>query len=399
MKKIGTLLMFLGIIIFSACQNSPVLEIKSTAERPLQTPLDVVDPKESMSPQPIVADEKETISPSRASPEKESNTSLYKVINIPAGYIAGILWPKEYEHDFLFTNSGDAPGKIQWWSYDLLSKKLQPIDRASAIVKTSTDLGEIPDGMNVNLLDALELVAISPSGRKALLLEGIGLPTATPPPNPDGEIHVDAYIANVWIWEQDNLNQLGQIEVCSRNTYMWTTDEEKVTIQALPFPAPCQEANAWLADMAKNVVTPLLPFEIYPHRDARLVGFSPNENKLLIHDPLPDEENNFSPIVILDVDSGDVFKADIQASPLDWVDNNQILIEFKRTPEEILRPGILDLQSQEITELITKEQMVLFEGRTIRWIEISPDKQWLVFSVDDEPYKVSSLWVKAMNLE
>jgi hypothetical protein len=399
MQKVRTLLMFLGILILVSCQNYPGLEMMSTVEQPSQTPMDFVDPTKTMSPQPSVTNVIETISPFSTLPGIEPDSSLYEVINIPPGYIAGIRWPKEYEHDFVFANSGDGPGKIQWWSYDLLSKKLQTIDQAIAIEKTSTDLEEIPDGMNANLLDSFELVNISPSGRKALLLEGIGLPTATPPPNPDGEIHADAYIANVWVWEQDNLNQLGQIEVCSRNQYMWTTDEEKVTIQASPFPAPCQESNAWLADMENNVVTPLLPFETYPHGDARLVGFSPDEDRLLIYDPFPDKDDNLSSIVILDVDSGNIFKADIQARPLDWVDNSQILIDFRNTHEEVSRPGIFDIQSNEVVELLKKEQMASFEGKTIRWIELSPDKQWLVFTVDDDPYKASSLWVMALNSE
>ena len=61
MQKIRTLLIFLGIIIFVACQNPSDLEIESTVERPSQTPLDVVDPTKTMSPQPIVVEDIEPI--------------------------------------------------------------------------------------------------------------------------------------------------------------------------------------------------------------------------------------------------------------------------------------------------------------------------------------------------
>jgi hypothetical protein len=397
MHRIGALLIFLGIIVLAACQYFSDLETKSNIEQPSQPPLDIESPTKTMSAQPIVTENIETIPPSRTLPAIEPDTSLHEVTNVPSGYIAGIRWPIEYEHAFLFAHNSIAPGKLQWWSYDLISEELQPVDQAIAIEKTSTDLNELPEGMDVSLLDSFELVDVSPSREKALLLEGIGLPTATPPPNPDGEISTEAYIANVWMWERDGMSQLGQIEMCGRNQYLWTVDEQLVAIQAPIFPSKCREANAWLADTVNKFIKPLLPFETY-HGESTLIGFSPNEDRLLFKGWGPDDYRYLTPS-ILDIDTGSAFKVDIQANPLDWVNNDQVLVGFRNTPEEVLRPGIFDLQSNEIIELLTKEQMSSFEGKTIRWIELSPDKQWLVFTVDDEPYKASSLWVMAMDLE
>ncbi len=396
MQRIKIMLMYLGVIILAACQNSSGFEMNSTVESPIRIPLELQAPTKTMSPQQVVTDDIETISPSSTLSVIEPNASLYEVTNVPSGYIGGINWSVENGQVFLFDNSGDAPGKTQWWAYDLTSKELQPVAREIAIEKISTDVNVLPIEVDTSTLDSLELVNISPNKEKVLFLEGTGSPTATPPPNPDGEVSNEAYIANVWIWEQDEMNQLGQIEICGLNQYLWTMDEQLVAIQAPGIPSQCREANAWLADTENNIIKPLLPFEIY-YGDANLVSFSPNEDRLLIHDRGPDNDGNFNPVGILDINSGSVFKADIQAIPLDWVNNNQILIKFRNIPEEILRPGILDLQNNQVLELLTREQISMFSDKTIRWLSLSPDKQWLIFTVDEVPYKESSLWVIAIN--
>lgn len=384
-------MIILGGIILAACQNSWNLEMNGTAEHPTRIPLVLESPTKIITPRLGVIDSTETISSSKTPQMIESGNSLYEVTDVLQGYIGGIHWPTEYEQIFLFSHSGE-PG---WWSYDLLNKELQPSDLEIAIEKTSSDLGELPDGMNANLLDSFELVNISPSGEKALLLEGIGLPTATPPPNPDGEISTEAYIANVWMWERDGMSQLGQIEMCGRNQYLWTVDEQLVAIQAPIFPSKCREANAWLADTVNKFIKPLLPFETY-HGESTLIGFSPNEDRLLFKGWGPDDYRYLTPS-ILDIDTGRAFKVDIQANPLDWVNNDQVLVGFRNTPEEVLRPGILDLQSNQVLELLTREQISSFTDKTIRWISLSPDKHWLIFTVDDVPYKESNLWVMAMD--
>ncbi len=241
----------------------------------------------------------------------------------------------------------------------------------------------------------LELVNLSPSGQKAIFFQGIGIPTPTPPSNPDGEIITKAYMANVWLWDQNTTRELGQIEVCSRNKYLWTTDEYLVAMQASPFPSSCRQANAWLIDVENDMVKELLPFDDY-FGQAELVSFSPNETKLLFIERGIDDNGQFQHLYTIDIETLNISKLDAPTfvSPIDWIENDSILILFKNHPAEIWKLAVLDIRKNELKELLDNEvYLVKFGEGFIREAVLSPDKQWLAFSVDLDPYKESSLWL------
>ena len=87
------------------------------------------------------------------------------------------------------------------------------------------------------------------------------------------------------------------------------------------------------------------------------------------------------------------------ARPLEWINSDEILVMFRNGPEELFRPGVLDLRSNEVTELFSDDQISLFKGKTIRWVALSPNNRHLAFSVDLEPYRVSELWIMELDLD
>ncbi|MCL4263813.1 MAG: hypothetical protein KJ069_11380 [Anaerolineae bacterium] len=375
-----------------ACQNSSGSRTDGIIELPPPTLSNIQQQTETE----ITVNGAETISPSRTLHVPESADLFFEVPNVSSQYIADIRWSIEDEQVLIFAQS-DTSGNLQWWAYDLLAKTLQPIEQAVAIIKTSSDLNPLPAVLDMSGFALYDVVNVSPSGKRVLLFEGTGAPTATPVPNPDGETSNEAYIANVWLWDTDGMHEVGQIEVCGRNKYLWTTQENMVAIQApSSTAAECRIASAWLVDTVNKVIKPLLPYEVY-HNEAKVVSFSPDENKLLIHHYGPvDEYGNYVSVEVADIQTGGVFKADIQATPLDWLSNDQILIQFRNTPEELFRPGVLQLPGNEVKELFTQDEISSFAGQTVGWIALSPDKHWLAFTVDLEPYGSSSLWIKEL---
>lgn len=331
------------------------------------------------------------------------------VPGIPWGYIGSVRWPSEEEQILYFTHS-DAPGELKGWVYDLAHMALQNIDRSVAIGQTSFNPYDVTIDFGSSLSTNFELVNVSPSGEKAIFLEGTGSPTLTPPSNPDGEVDTVAYMANVWLWEQGDIRQVGQIEVCSRNRYLWTSDEQLVAVQASGIPAPCRQANGWLIDIVNSNIKTVLPFDVY-YGTAYIVSFSPDEEKLLIENKGPDDDGFFAPIIVMNLETMGTQKYDLQlvqvypdydrflAVPLEWINNDEVLIMFRNDPEELFRPGILDLRSNEVVELFTDDQISMFSGKTIRWVALSPDNRHLAFSVDLEPYRVSDLWIMDLKLD
>lgn len=384
--------MILGIMTLVACQSSSGSRTDEIIELPPPTIANVQDQTETAT----TASGAETIPPSITPPATEAAALLFEVPTASSRYIGDIRWSIEDEQVLIFTQNA-APGELHWWAYDLSAKTLQPIAQAVAITKTSSDLNPLPADLDMSHFALYDVVNVSPSGKRALLLEGVGAPTATPDPNPDGETSNEAYIANVWLWDTDGMHEVGKTEVCGGNKYLWTTQENMVAIQAPPgTAAKCRVANAWLVDTVNKVMKPLLPFEVY-YNEANVVSFSPDGNKLLIHHFGPvDEFGNFIPVEVVDIQTGDVFQADIQATPLDWLSNDQILIQFRNTPEELFKPGILQIPGNEVKELLTPDEIALFAGQTMGWIALSPDKHWLAFTVDLEPYGSSSLWIKEL---
>lgn len=388
-KLITRSVMILGFMTLVACYGP-------RTDGMIKQPPSAVPNVQHQTETVITASVVETIPPSRTLPVPESAALFFEVPIVSSEYIADIRWSIEDEQVLIFAQR-DTSGNRQWWAYDLLAKTLQPIEQAVAITKTSFDLNPFPADLDMSGFAFYDVVNVSPSGKRVLLFEGTGAPTATPVPNPDGETSNEAYIANVWLWGTNGMHEVGEIEVCGRNKYLWTTQENMVAIQApSSTAAKCRVAGAWLVDTVNKVIKPLLPYEVY-HNEAKVVGFSADENKLLIHRYGPvDEFGNFVPVEVVDIQTGGVFKADIQATPLDWLSNDQILIQFRNTPEELFRPGILQLPGNEVKELLAQDEISLFAGQTMGWIALSPDKHWLAFTVDREPYGSSSLWIKEL---
>ncbi len=348
------------------------------------------------SPPPTkISESEENLTPSSIS---EAMLLFHSVPDIPLGYISSIRWSEEIEQTVLFTLSGES-GSIIEWAYDLSDETTYMTDSQLVTDGQNTmDSPSIAFNMPTNVPTTLELVNLSPSGQKAIFFQGTGVPTSTPPPNPDGEIRAEAYIADVWLWDQNTIRKLGQIEVCSQNKYLWAIDEHLVAIQALPFPSPCRQANAWLVDVTNNVVTELLPFDIY-FGQAELVSFSPNEAKLLFTESGINNIGQFRHLRTIELDTMQLAIVPVKTNvpiimtPIDWIDNERVLILYREDMVALDRLAVIDLHTEELYELLDDEQLSKLERGNIRWAALSSNKQWLAFTVDRDPYKESDLWL------
>ena len=397
MQKIVTLLFIfaLSIVNLASCkQDDSGSETAVIDSQPSSVPSTISGLSLTVSPRSVEVDELDrTITPSSS----KTRSLIFPVPNIPPGYISSIRWSEQTEQTLFFTLSDDS-GNLTEWAYNLSDGNIYTIDRDEQIKATP----DFPPETTVEIPVPFERVSLSPSGEKAIFFEGRSLATLTPLSESNGKTTPSTFLVNVWVWDRGSTRNLGQIEVCGRNKYFWTANEQLVAIQATLFPSPCRQATAWLIDIVREEIAPLLSFDEYGGT-AELVGFSPKEDKLLFTESGRDDTGSFRRLRVINMDSmlSDSSKMNLPIiiTPIDWVDNNKVLILYRKNAVNLDRLAIADLQTGEITNLIDDEHLAEIEGLPIRWGALSPDKQWVAFTVDYDPYRSSGLWLMELNFD
>lgn len=298
---------------------------------------------------------------------------------ITSGLIGHLRW--SLDSCLLFFQGGDSY-TIESWVYELPTDTLKQTDdtypwRELDPLRVTPERPFAPTPPN--LPGIVELVSVSPSGKRALFFSA---ETPTPTPLPGGDGVVNIFFQNVvdaWLWENGETRLLGRLETCGPNDYMWTDDENYLAIQTLSFPKlTCQEAVGWLINIPQSHIHQVLPMDTF-NRMASIKGFSPNQDKLLFGEPRGTDTKSVQWIYVLILDTLETVKLDTPdfSSPIAWIDNEKLLISYRDNEFDPENIGIFNLQTGELVHLFSQEDI---GSQGITWEALSPDKNWLAFA-------------------
>ena len=238
---------------------------------------------------------------------------------------------------------------------------------------------------------------ISPSGTRAIYM----LQSDAPPiPTVDesiegGEQLSPSHALEMWVWENGDSYSLGTIKQCWLSDSFWSDDEQKVVLVEFGIPMPsCVDSTtspqAWLINLGDKTVYPLFSGSEYP--PLQVYGFL-SGGKYLLHGFYSSTTANLS---LLDIDTFNSLPINAPVGAfLQWTNNSKMLITYKGDMENPPYPvGILDLQSLQFCDLLP-----LFNGKFTRYVNISPDMQWITFTVEQQSETLESLWLMKFDVD
>ena len=238
---------------------------------------------------------------------------------------------------------------------------------------------------------------ISPSGTRAIYM----LQSDAPPiPTADesiegGEQLSPSHALEMWLWENGDSYSLGTIKQCWLSDSFWSDDEQKVVLVEFGIPMPsCVDSTispqAWLIYLGDKTVSPLFSSSEYP--PLQVYGFL-SGGKYLLHGFYSSTTANLS---LLDIDTFNSLPINAPVGAfLQWTNNSKMLITYKGDMENPPYPvGILDLQSLQFCDLLP-----MFKGKFIRYVNISPDMQWITFTVEQQSETLESLWLMKFDVD
>lgn len=329
------------------------------------------------------------VSPSKTT---EKPTALYSVSDIPTGYVHNLIWSSD---------SGTISFKIdhEEWIHDLFSQTSRPgtVNQPDSLRTVTPELTvEIPD----SFLDSLNLASQSPSSQKAIFfeLEVAGQIPSTATPATDGELPIEPYSVEIWIWAANDATRpimVSTIEICGTNRFLWSEDERFVTIQT-----SCLFPEIWLVDFEKETVFPILPLEEYGGF-VDLYGYTADQKNLLVSYAGADEDGQFTWLYAVDLETIEAIKLETPRFvwPIASLTGERLVILYSHHfgIDGTKRPALFDLQDNSLTDLLDSEYNELLEGLDIQWIALSPDKSQLAFTTVHEPFTRSTLWLLKIN--
>ncbi|MCP4372268.1 MAG: hypothetical protein GY797_29730 [Deltaproteobacteria bacterium] len=310
---------------------------------------------------------------------------------ISSNYVHNLRWSVDsqilfFKVDSVLWTYGILTEITEELASDNLGSKLES-EQAMILSATPSTLNNIPDGFYI--------LTASPSGRKALVYQVSSISGR----NPSEKYEGNPYVLDVWIWEDGTLKSPGTIEICGPNQYIWAEGENFVGIQAPLAPAHCDQSSGWLIDISQNEVFSILPMEIY-HANSTLHSFSPESDKLLIRYGFSDERGPASSLQIFDLETHEVSQltTPVQTDPVDWFSNNNLLVLYKeQLSTEVRKLAFLDIKSNQIVDIIDPEDLTTLNGQYIAEATLSPDKNWIAFTIENQRYETSSLWIIQLN--
>ncbi|MFO7682063.1 MAG: hypothetical protein R6X34_18620 [Chloroflexota bacterium] len=347
---------------------SPIVITPTTIPKPSSTPVEPTTPTN----QPVQKTEK--------TPSPVTHNSDPK--NIASGVIYWTRWSPDSKTLFYADHlEGD-------FAYDLENDSIQELTAAEVLRQTPTPdiLAQLPPYYRVP--------HISPSGNKAIYInqtDSPPTPTIDPVIDEAGERGTDNHQLDLWLWEDNSSQILGNPLQCQLDESFWTSDEQKVVlVEYRGRPGPCPiETQAWLFDLENNTYTPLFPTSDFGH--LQVYGFSPNNDQLLI--------GFFSDFTganlhFLDINTLDLTSIDAPVySFIQWVDEENILIKYHKELSSSPYPvGVLNLQTLEFTELLP-----MFNDN-VENVVLSPDQKWIAFSVGGRYPAQNKLWLMEFEL-
>jgi hypothetical protein len=331
---------------------------------PQQTPkIELTEPVPVTLERPLKS---ETQIPSIPSPP----FSLYPIKDVPSGYISDIHWSPDSRIIFIEIWNG---GVRKNWAYNL--EEQTGVFVADNPITPNPQVDSIAPLVSQNV-PGNTVTNVSPSGQKAILLSSV-LPTLTQVPPPADK---PSYLADLWLWQEDRVQKIGQIQVCGSMRFKWSTNELYAAVESPGISPTC--SDGWLIDTEQGLLHSMLPFdEFFGFADFH--SFSPTGDKLLIAYQGRDDKSSFHRIRLIELPA--LRQIDLKISqyvhPVGWF-NNETLLILHTSEEPHRQPALLNLQSGETIELLTLEQMKNFHGISLAPITFSPNRQWLAFAGD-----------------
>jgi len=196
-------------------------------------------------------------------------------------FIVDIQWAQDDQAVSVVTND---LGQDRIWTYKIAGNSVQIVEeRQSPILELSPETTPPIPSFAENVPGSILSISRSPSNQKAIIVSVIDLPaTSTRPPHIDGELPApSSYFADLWIWDGKITSKIGQVEICGRQSFMWTIDESFATAKSPGIPSTCRQSNGWLVDFQRLELHSVLPFDKF-FGFAEFHSFSPSGDKLLI---------------------------------------------------------------------------------------------------------------------
>lgn len=320
----------------------------------------------------------------------EDGSSLYFVSDIPIGYIHHLKWASDSQAIFFKVNN-------EAWVHELVNQGSKQSNLDELLTGTPSIPESLPETVSSGSTN-LELASVAPSGQKAVLLGADTTITHTPlpiTPSVSGELPIDSYFAEIWIWTAGDFTQLSAVQVCGENEYIWSEDEMYVAIQT-----KCLFPEIWIIDVEGKKLSPVLPLEEYGGF-VDLHSYVPNEKKLLVSYIGADSDGQFTWLYTVELSTLKAVKLDTPRFiwPIAWYSSNQLVVLYshKFGIEGIKRPAIFDLATSTLANLLDPERDDLSDELDVQWIELSPNKKYLAFTTVEEPYIRSTLWLLALD--
>jgi hypothetical protein len=271
------------------------------------------------------------------------------------------------------------PGEL--WVYRIRDEAHKP---AQATIEATSRTEEpaleaIPeDAMNVE---------VSRSGNIVIFLI-LQSPTPTVPPDVDGEYWLGSLEGEIWLAKDSKIEALGSMPQCIGG-YIWSDDESKVIVSSVELP-PCQEVQAWYIDVEDGSIIPLFSDEDYSET-VRPLELSPSGESLLY---LYKRR-----LYVMDLAS--LQSRQLMTSPANngiWLDDDTLVVGYLLADNSPRLLGVINLDTDTFTDFLSESERSIIDSRGwgIFAELISPDHNWLAFAAGENPYELSSLWVREL---
>lgn len=297
-------------------------------------------------------------------------------------FIVDIRWSQD---DQIVSIVANEFGQDNIWTYKITDNSVQIVDEGQfPVLELSPESTPLIPSIAEKIPKLILSISLSSSNQKAIIVSAIDPPpTPTRPPHIDGELPAPAsYFADLWIWDGKITSKVGQVEICGRQSFMWTIDESFATVKSPGIPSTCRQSNGWLVDFPRHELYSVLPFDKF-FGFAEFHSFSPSGDKLLFSYQGRDGTGTYNRIQIIELPSLKTTDLNIStfSYPQDWYDDEKLLIlHAENDPLDFRRPAIYEIRTGKIIELFSSDQIELFEDMQISQMSLSPNRKWLAFA-------------------
>jgi hypothetical protein len=298
--------------------------------------------------------------------------STPELIKITSEYIA-----EDTERFYWSADSGklihtDSSGNS--WAYNVITHEYTRVEPTPALEK----LLPIPD--------TAETLGFSPSGQKALFFTPLE-PTPTFPPNLDGEYTLPPVPASLWLWDQGQAHQVGEVFNCIRST-IWSPDEQFVVLWG-HWVMACPN-RLWVVSLTNATTSALFPLEEPPASVVPL-QISP-ESKALLYTDTHEDTLRFLDLTLLETTYA-YHIPDLLSGQ--WFDEQRALVLTSTVDSPFFTLSLFDRDEVTVTPFLNSKHIPELRRLFINpSIAIAPNREWLAFTTWQNTFSPKeTLWI------